>query len=233
MFWFHHCTITENFIIHRAIWRTTPSSLFEPYVLFHTPHGGLRPSFRLVCLKPISFMWHEGPAARPSLWSNLVSRQCDAHLLCPVCSKHPTSSSRLIPGWLPTKQELQCDNVSFSVFIFQSDGLAVGRSEAYLFPPPDGWWLIMWQCVHPTSTALYSTSEIPLVFVEPPAWNRILYGSYLGSLKVSPNVIWFYLRFRSCVSFRHSSVSVKHSFLARLNWPLLLFIHISELFNDS
>jgi len=116
---------------------------------------------------------------------------------------------------------------------FSERWMAVGRSEAFLFPPPDGWWLIMWQCVHPTSTALYSTSEIPLVFVEPPAWNRILYGSYMGSLKVSPNVIWFYLRFRSCVSFRHSSVSIKHSFLATLNWPLLLFIHISELFNDS
>jgi len=55
MFWFHHCTITENVIIHRAIWRTTPSSSFEPDVLFHTPHGGLRPSFRL-CVWSLSLL---------------------------------------------------------------------------------------------------------------------------------------------------------------------------------
>ncbi len=191
-FWFHHCTITENVIIHRAIWRTTPSSSFEPYVLFHTPHGGLRPSFRL-CVWSLSLLCDMKALLHVPHFDQIWSAGNATHIFFVLCAPNtPHPPADLIPGWLPTKQKLQCDNVSFSVY-FSERWMAVGRSEAFLFPPPDGWWLIMWQCVHPTSTALYSTSEIPLVFVEPPAWNRILYGSYMGSLKASPNVIWFYL----------------------------------------
>lgn len=161
---------------------------FEPDIPFDTPHGGLQPSFRLVCLKRISFMWHKGPAACSSLWWNLVSRQCDVRPLCPVCSKRPTSASAVFPRQIDTTQiphETKASMRQRVVLCIYVSGrwMAVGRSEAYLFPPPNGWWLIMWQCVHPTSTALYSTSEIPLVFVEPRAWNKMPYDSYLGESK--------------------------------------------------
>ncbi len=221
---------------YRAIWRTTPSSSFEPDVLFHTPHGGLRPSFRLVCLKLSLFMWHW--SCTSLTWWNLgqLAMRRASSLSCVL--QTPPSASAVFLQQIDTRQtphETKASmrqRVVLCVYISER-WMAVGRSEVYLFPPPDGWWLIMWQCASPMSTALYSTSEIPLVFVEPPARNKMPYSSYLASLRASPNIILLYLRFRSCISFTHSSVSVKHSFLARLNWALLLFIHISELFNDS
>lgn len=104
-------------------------------------------------------------------------------VLCVQNTPHPlplSSPNRLIPGRFPIKQKLQCDNVSASVFIFQSND---GCRKIWSVSLPTSRWMVvnsgtMWSSnVNSTIFHIWDSSRV----CRATGQKKMSYGSYLGS----------------------------------------------------